>query len=250
VAAPSGQLKASRYFLVLVVLLIGLYLLVFLTGDKKPNPKLGLDLKGGTTLTLTTTNQANGKQPTKQNLDQSRQIIANRVDAQGVAEAEVVTDGSNRIVVNVASGMNQDELKKLVAPSQLTFRKVVSTTTDHPYTAPSASPSTSGSATASPSVAPSSAAPSSAAPSSAAPSSAAPSSAAASGSASASPSASLNASQKAWAQVQEDRLASAKAKLGGQYAFAEAVPQALQQQEGAWPPQVSRPSRGYRHRGQ
>jgi len=127
VAAPSGQLKASRYFLVLVVLLIGLYLLVFLTGDKKPNPKLGLDLKGGTTLTLTTTNQANGKPPTKQNLDQSRQIIANRVDAQGVAEAEVITDGNNHIVVNVAAGMNQDELKRLVAPSQLTFRKVVST---------------------------------------------------------------------------------------------------------------------------
>ncbi len=228
-AAPSGQLKASRYFLVLAGILIILYSLVFLTGNNKPNPKLGLDLKGGTSLTLTATNQANGKPPTKQNLEQSRQIIASRVDAQGVAEAEVVTQGTNHIVVNVASGMSQDELKHLVAPAQLLFRKVLSTGADHPYVAPSASPSVSGSATASPSLTPSSAAPSSAVPSTTAPSSAAASasgSAGASGSASASPS--LNASEKAAAVIQAELLDSAKKKLGDQYDTAVGVIQEIQ----------------------
>jgi preprotein translocase subunit SecD len=227
VAAPSGQLKASRYFLVLAGILVLLYGLVFLTGDKKPHPKLGLDLKGGTTLTLTATNQANGKPPTKENLDQSRQIIADRVDAQGVSEAEVVTDGNKHIVVNVAQGIGQDELKKLVAPSQLMFRKVLSTGTDHPYVAPSASPSVSGSASA---TAPATTAPATTAPATTAPATTAPASASASGSASgsASPSVSLNASEKAAAVIQAERLDSAKKKLGEQYDLAVGVIQQIQ----------------------
>ena len=52
VAAPSGQIKPSRYFVALALIIIALYGLVFFTGDKKPNPKLGLDLQGGTSMTL------------------------------------------------------------------------------------------------------------------------------------------------------------------------------------------------------
>ena len=51
-AAPQGHLKVSRYFLVLAVILAGLYALVFFTGVKKPQPKLGLDLQGGAAITL------------------------------------------------------------------------------------------------------------------------------------------------------------------------------------------------------
>jgi preprotein translocase subunit SecD len=226
VAAPSGQMKVSRYFLVLAGILLLIYGLVFLTGNKKPHPKLGLDLKGGTSLTLTATNQANGKPPTKDNLDQSRSIISQRVDASGVAEAEVVTDGNNHIIVNVAKGISEDELKKLVAPSQLMFRKVLSTTTDHPATpaasgSASASPAPSLSGSAKPSVSPSTASPSPTASGSASP--------AASGSASASPS--LNPSQQAAQKQQDQLLADAKAKLGDQYDIATQMIQAIGQQQ-------------------
>ena len=50
-AAPSGQLPVARYLGALVGILAVLYALVFFTGDS-PNPRLGLDLQGGTTVTL------------------------------------------------------------------------------------------------------------------------------------------------------------------------------------------------------
>lgn len=140
-AAPSGQLKASRYFAVLAALVVVLYALVFLTGDGKPHPKLGLDLQGGTSMTLSATT-LDGKPPSGEKLDVARGIIAQRVDSTGVAEAEVVVQGSQNIVVNVA-GKNADraKLEELVAPAFLDFRAVINTTTDAPSTTPSASPS-------------------------------------------------------------------------------------------------------------
>ena len=53
-AAPSGQLKPSRYFFALAPILIVLYRLVYFTGDRKAH-QAGLDLQGGTSITLTGT---------------------------------------------------------------------------------------------------------------------------------------------------------------------------------------------------
>jgi preprotein translocase subunit SecD len=144
VAAPSGHLKASRYFLALALILVALYSLVFFTGDKKAHPKLGLDLQGGTSMTLSAL--ANGKTPDKDRLERARQIIASRVDTSGVSEPEVVTEGDRNIVVNVAGKTSQDDLRKLVAPAELRFRKVVASTSDTGGAAPSPSASASGSA--------------------------------------------------------------------------------------------------------
>ena len=51
VAAPSGSLPIGRYLGALAGILVVLYALVFFTGDS-PTPKLGLDLEGGTQVTL------------------------------------------------------------------------------------------------------------------------------------------------------------------------------------------------------
>jgi preprotein translocase subunit SecD len=151
VAAPSGQLKASRYFLALALVILALYALVFFTGDKKAHPKLGLDLQGGTSMTLSAL--ANGKAPDKDRLERARQIIASRVDTSGVSEPEVVTEGGTNIVVNVAGKTSQDELRKLVAPAELRFRKVLASTNDTggAQASPSASASPSAGASATPS---------------------------------------------------------------------------------------------------
>ena len=53
VASSSAPVHPARYLALFLVLLVGVYLLVFLTGDKQAKPKLGIDLQGGTRVTLT-----------------------------------------------------------------------------------------------------------------------------------------------------------------------------------------------------
>jgi preprotein translocase subunit SecD len=95
----NRSLPARNYFAALVLLLAGLYALVFFTGTSRA-PQLGLDLRGGTTVTLTA-KTPDGKAPAKEDLELARQIIEQRVNGLGVAEAEVVTEGSSNIVISV-----------------------------------------------------------------------------------------------------------------------------------------------------
>ncbi|GAA0953362.1 protein translocase subunit SecD [Virgisporangium aurantiacum] len=164
-AAQPGQIKPSRYFVALALIIVALYGLVFFTGDKKPHPKLGLDLQGGTSMTLSARTPGGGA-PSREQMEQARQIISERVDLSGVSEPSVTIDGTRNIVVQVAGSTDPDELRKLVQPAQLRFRKVLASTADSsgedPEATASASPSgsASASASASPSASASSAAPS------------------------------------------------------------------------------------------
>ena len=54
-ASSSTPVHPARYLSLFLALLVGAFCLVFLTGDKKLEPKLGIDLQGGTRVTLTTT---------------------------------------------------------------------------------------------------------------------------------------------------------------------------------------------------
>jgi preprotein translocase subunit SecD len=173
----NRSIPARRYFGALVLIIVGLYALIFFTGSTH-TPQLGLDLRGGTTVTLTA-KTPNGQPPAQADLELARQIIEQRVNGLGVAEAEVVTEGKSNIVISVP-GDNGEQARQLGATAQLRFRPVV----QGPEPAAQAKPEASGSATASGSAAPSgsAAAPGSAAPSSSA---AAASSAAGSGSAAA-----------------------------------------------------------------
>jgi preprotein translocase subunit SecD len=118
----NRSLSARRYFAVLVLLLAGLYALVFFTGTSR-TPQLGLDLRGGTTVTLTAKTPT-GKAPAKEDLELARQIIEQRVNGLGVAEAEVVTEGSSNIVISVP-GDNGEKARELGATAQLRFRPVI-----------------------------------------------------------------------------------------------------------------------------
>ena len=66
-ASPSTPVHPARYLTVFLILLIGVYLLVFLTGDKRAAAKLGIDLQGGTRVTLTA-RTPDGSRPTRQAL--------------------------------------------------------------------------------------------------------------------------------------------------------------------------------------
>jgi preprotein translocase subunit SecD len=170
VAAPSGQLKPGRYFAVIAGIIIVLYAIVFAAGNHKPQPKLGLDLQGGTSMTLSA-KTLDGKAPDNEKLDVARGIIAQRVDSTGVSEAEVTVQGNENVVVNVAGSTDPNQLRQLVAPAFLDFRAVLGSTQDNPNPtgtpSPSASPSgsPSGSPSAQPSASPSTSAPASPSPS-------------------------------------------------------------------------------------
>jgi preprotein translocase subunit SecD len=216
VAAPTGHIKAARYFAALAILLAVLYALVFFTGDKKPTPKLGLDLQGGTSMTLS----AVGGTPSRDRLDLARQIISDRVDLSGVSEPSVVVDGDRNIVVQVAGLTDSDTLRKLVAPAQLRFRQVLDQTEDKSGDTgqPSASASPQASASGSAQTSGSAAASGSAKPSASASANAA-ASTSASPAASAAPSGSPAASDAA----REQMLAAAIKKLGVVYQYAQSI---------------------------
>lgn len=116
--------------------------------QERLTPNLGLDLVGGSRVTLRAQSGVDGQPPTAQELEQARRIIAERVDARGVSEAQVVVEGGQNIVISVAK-KGDDAIKDVGAASQLFFRKVLKMT-DGTGTAAAPAPSASPSAPASP----------------------------------------------------------------------------------------------------
>lgn len=120
--ATSRYGHPLRTIIILFIVLAGLFGLMAAT--KTWTPKLGLDLRGGTTITLTASNTVGGGAPTAESLEQARLIIQQRVDSLGVGETEVTTSGDRQVVVTVPT-VQQDELVRLVGQTAvLTFRAV------------------------------------------------------------------------------------------------------------------------------
>ncbi|WP_326546967.1 protein translocase subunit SecD [Mycolicibacterium sp. ND9-15] len=121
-ASSSTPVRPARYLLLFMALLVGAYCLVFLTGDKKPEPKLGIDLQGGTRVTLTA-RTPDGSPPTRDALNQAQQIINDRVNGLGVSGSEVIIDGSNLVIT--VPGSESSEARNLGQTARLYIRPVV-----------------------------------------------------------------------------------------------------------------------------
>ena len=94
------------------------YGLVALDGSWKP--ELGLDLQGGTRITLIAK-----AIPATESLEEARKIIDQRVNGSGVAEAEVTTQGGNQfIVVRSRARAARDLVEVVKRQAQLRFRLV------------------------------------------------------------------------------------------------------------------------------
>ena len=87
------------------------------------SPKLGLDLQGGMTITLTATNST----VEKDSLELARNIIQKRVDGLGIGEASVTTSGDRHIVVSAPNVQRDDMVNLIGSTAQLTFRPVLRT---------------------------------------------------------------------------------------------------------------------------
>jgi len=109
--------KRALALFALIVALV--WALVFFTGDRQASPKLGIDLQGGTRVTLV----PQGQEPTQDQLAQARTILENRVNGMGVSGASVVTDG-NTLVITVP-GEDTSQARAVGQTSQLLFRPVV-----------------------------------------------------------------------------------------------------------------------------
>ncbi|NME79409.1 protein translocase subunit SecD [Rhodococcus sp. 105337] len=121
--APSnGSVHPARSLALFGVILVALYALVFFTGDKSPAPKLGIDLQGGTRVTLTA-RTPDGSSPSADSLKQAQQIIETRVNGLGVSGSEVVVDGDNLVIT--VPGDDSSQAKTLGQTARLYIRPVL-----------------------------------------------------------------------------------------------------------------------------
>ncbi len=121
-APPAGRFHPWRNLAIFAGIVAFLYSLVFFTGGRDATPKLGIDLQGGTRVTLTA-RTVDGRPPPRESLDQARQIIEQRVNGIGVTGAEVVLDGTNLIIT--VPGENGDQARTLGQTAKLYFRTVI-----------------------------------------------------------------------------------------------------------------------------
>lgn len=126
---------------IFLLIIAAMYVVMGLTNTW--SPKLGLDLQGGQTITLTATNSS----VPMESLELARDIIQQRVDGLGVGEASVAVQGDRNIVVS-APNVERDDLAELVgSTAQLAFRPVLqyaegtgASATPEPSASPSATP--------------------------------------------------------------------------------------------------------------
>ncbi|MFJ7274572.1 protein translocase subunit SecD [Kitasatospora sp. NPDC098663] len=133
----------GRALALILVVTVGLVALMFGTGHTKP--RLGIDLAGGTSITLTA-KSTDPKAISKSNMDIATGIIERRVNGMGVSEAEVQTQGDNTIIVNIPKGGNQQNAADQVGTTAKLYFRPVLAVAPSGFTppAPTASPSATG----------------------------------------------------------------------------------------------------------
>ncbi|MGA4543691.1 protein translocase subunit SecD [Uniformispora flossi] len=127
-AAPKSSTRGhpGRALALIAAIIVALYGLMFATGDT--TPRLGIDLAGGTSVTLQAKpDQGSGKNAVNaDSMNTAVQIIRDRVNAFGVSEAEVQTQGSDHIVINIPKGKGEKEAAAQVGQTaKLYFRPVL-----------------------------------------------------------------------------------------------------------------------------
>ena len=146
--SASAQSKPGRALALILIAIVALTGGMFLSGHT--TPRLGIDLAGGTSITLEAKSDQ-GSAINKANMDTAVEIMNRRVNGLGVSEAEVQTQGDRNIIVNIPKGTNSQEARDQVGTTaKLYFRPVLAQEATGPAAA-TPSPSASGSSTASPS---------------------------------------------------------------------------------------------------
>lgn len=131
--------RSLTTLLVIIIALIGVITFGVLRGEATWTPKLALDLQGGTQIILAP-KLTDGQAVTGEQLSQAVEIIRQRVDASGVSEAEITTQGSQNIAVSIPGKADDATLQRIEASAKLDFRPVLYLGVN----APAGNPSTTG----------------------------------------------------------------------------------------------------------
>ncbi|MFD7022697.1 protein translocase subunit SecD [Promicromonospora sukumoe] len=105
-------------------------------------PGLALDLQGGTQVILKAVT-SDGSEITPEAMEEAIGVIRQRVDANGVTEAEIASQGDNQIVVEIPGEVDDETVALISKAAQMKFRPVLVIGNPTPTTQPSASPSAS-----------------------------------------------------------------------------------------------------------
>ena len=136
--------RPARSLAILALVLIALTGLVFVQGATAV--RLGLDLRGGTSVTLQPriAPGENGK-VTNEAIDQAVSIIRQRVNSLGVAESEVAAQGSGtarQIVISVPGDTGRRVVELVGQTAELRFRQVLAVAASTGAVDPAATPAT------------------------------------------------------------------------------------------------------------
>ncbi|AWZ04645.1 MULTISPECIES: protein translocase subunit SecD [unclassified Streptomyces] len=152
---PTGaQGRPGRSLAIILIAMVALTAGMFLT--KQTTPRLGIDLAGGTSITLKAKSEPGKESAVNEtNMNTAVGIIERRVNGLGVSEAEVQTQGKDHIIVNIPKGTNEQQAREQVGTTaQLFFRPVLAVADGAPIVPEanaSGSPSPSASGSGSPS---------------------------------------------------------------------------------------------------
>jgi preprotein translocase subunit SecD len=126
-APRSRNRKASPWTPLTALAAVIMALVGTMIGTGHRTPQLGIDLAGGTTMVMT----AQGGTPSAGDMDTALQIMRNRVNGQGVSEAEVTKQGNNSIEVDLPGKNSSALLQELGQTAKLYFRVVVQDPTQY-----------------------------------------------------------------------------------------------------------------------
>jgi preprotein translocase subunit SecD len=129
-STPTKTVKSSarpgRALLILALMIFGLLATTFIQGVS--SVRLGLDLRGGTSVTLQPRASNDANKITSEAIDQAVNIIRQRVDSVGVAESEVTAQGSGtnrQIVISVPGDSGRRVVDLVGQTAELRFRQVL-----------------------------------------------------------------------------------------------------------------------------
>lgn len=132
-ASSSPTRRAWRVLLGLFIVTAGLFgvnaLGVYGFEKSSWTPELALDLQGGTQIILSAQTET-GADPTQEQLDQAADIIRQRVDASGVGESDIATEGGRNIVVQIPGKADEETRQRIEASAKLELRPVLFATYD------------------------------------------------------------------------------------------------------------------------
>jgi preprotein translocase subunit SecD len=119
----QAVMDVKRIGAFLLVIIVTLAVVASTTGNLVNKIKLGLDLKGGFEILYVAEPIEAGQTVTKESLTETARSLEKRVNAQGLTEPDITTEGKDRIRVRLAGVANEDEVRALLKkPADLTFR--------------------------------------------------------------------------------------------------------------------------------